>query len=347
MKRSTTISPSIQKKIALFRSYFSGLPNEYGIRDPKSDRQFQVKRPVTDRVLLGHLQGKHHYGVYLLNGSRTKAIVADFDKPDPIRVIEFFNTAHRYDLSASIEKSKSKGYHVWIFFETASVAAYKARLVVRHMLKEIENPNVEIFPKHDRLDNQITSGNYILAPLFGGLVLRGKTVFVDPATMKPYSDQWEYLSAIRRVPESVLEDVIEINQLGEPSLETETNIETPTPGKNVFGLPVCAQKMLQAGVSHHQRVSCFRLAVHLKRIGLSYDMAVATLKIWSQQNRPASGKQVITNTEITTQTSYAFTKGYSGYGCGSEAVDPYCDPSCPVNKYRKRVCSKHDSTPFN
>jgi len=76
MKRTNSFSRPTQMKIALFRSLFSGLPNAHGIRDPKTGRQFQFKRPVTDQVVFNHLKGKEHYGVYLLNGARTKAVVA-------------------------------------------------------------------------------------------------------------------------------------------------------------------------------------------------------------------------------------------------------------------------------
>ena len=104
---------------------------------------------------------------------------------------------------------------------------------------------------------------------------------------------------------------------------------------NRFSLPVCAQKMLREGVTHHQRVSCYRLAVHLKRIGLPYDVAIAALKVWSRKNNPREGKQVITEREIVEQTSYAFNKDYRGYGCNSEAVTPFCQAECPVNRLKE------------
>ena len=334
MKRTKYFSRSTHVKIALFRSFFSGLPHAYGVRDPKSDRQFQVKRPVTDHVLFEHLKGRYHYGVYLLKGGRTKAVVADFDDPDPLPVIEFFNVAHHYGLSACIERSKSKGFHAWIFFETATVAAHKARLVVKHMLEEIENPDVEVFPKHDHLDVKIASGNYILTPLFGERVSMGKTVFIDPATLKPYPDQWEFLSQIQRVPESVLDDIIGINQLSIQAPSLKPNLEPTIHGANVFGLPACAQRMLQGGVSRYQRVSCFRLAVHLKRIGLSCDMAQAVLKLWAKKNKPTDQKGQITEKEILEQTVYAYSRPYRGYGCRSEAVLPYCNNSCWLRKSR-------------
>jgi hypothetical protein len=208
-------------------------------------------------------------------------------------------------------------------------------MVANHILSEIGTPDVELFPKQDRLNGQVTSGNYILAPLFGELVLQGKTVFVDPDTLTPYSNQWEFLSHIERVPESILDEVIEINELEVSEKTPQPKVKLPPAGENVFGLPICAQSMLRNGVSRYQRVSCFRLAVHLKRIGLSCDMAQAVLKLWAKKNRPVDQKRRITEKEIIEQTVYAYSKPYRGYGCRSKAVLPYCSESCQLQKNRK------------
>ena len=334
MRQSKPFSASTGKKIALFRYFFSGLSHVHGARDPESGHQFQVKRPVTEHVIFDHLKGKRHYGVYLLNSSRTTAVVADFDTPERLPIFEFVGAAHHYGLPTCIEMSKSKGFHVWIFLETAGVLAEKARMVVGHILEEIGRPDVEIFPKQHQLNGHVSSGNFILAPLFGKLVSKGKTVFVDPSTLAPYPDQWRFLSGISRVPESVLDDIIEINELGNPAPKLRQEIEKPSPQTNVFGLPLCAQKMLQEGVSQYQRVSCFRLAVHLKRIGLSCDMAQAVLKLWADHNRPTGHKRHLTEKEIMKQTVYAFEKHYRGYGCQSEAIKPFCHDACLVKKRR-------------
>jgi hypothetical protein len=90
--------------------------------------------------------------------------------------------------------------------------------------------------------------------------------------------------------------------------------------------------MLQDGVSQYQRVSCFRLAVHLKRLGLPQDVAASALKAWAQKNRPSAGKRIITDSEILEQISYAFGRNYRTYGCENEAVKPFCDPRCPVRR---------------
>ena len=71
-----------QQKITIFRSCFTGRDDIYGTYDPATSRAWQMKAPVTDKVLLRHLQGIQPYGVYLLCGDRTGAVVADFDEED-------------------------------------------------------------------------------------------------------------------------------------------------------------------------------------------------------------------------------------------------------------------------
>ena len=108
------------------------------------------------------------------------------------------------------------------------------------------------------------------------------------------------------------------------------------PKKNSWhALPICARKMLQDGVSENQRDSCFRLAVHFKRLGLPYDMAVAALRVWVLKNRPIHGKGILQDREIVSQSRDAYSKSYTSYGCGTAAINPFCEPSCPVNQWRK------------
>jgi hypothetical protein len=76
--------------------------------------------------------------------------------------------------------------------------------------------------------------------------------------------------------------------------------------------------------------------VHLKRIGLPYDVAIAALKVWARKNNPRDGKQIITESEIVKQTSDVFNKDYRSYGCDESAIAPFCQPDCPVlGKERK------------
>lgn len=333
MCRSNKNAKSTVEKLSLFGSFFTGLKNVYGTYDPASGCASQVKAPITDKVLLAHLTGRKPYGVYLLVKDRTRAIAVDFDTNNTLGPMDFVSRAKHYGISPYVERSKSKGYHVWIFFEENGVLALKARLVVHHILDEIDKPETEVFPKQDTLDKNVPFGNFVNAPLFGGLVPQGKTVFVDPTTFEMYPNQWDFLESVERVGEHILDDIIEINNLSIPQTEPRpSKSNSAKGGPSQFGLPACAQKMLKDGVVQFQRVSCFRLAVHLKRLGLPYDVTVAALKTWALKNRPTNGKGVIRESEILSQTSCAYEKSYVGYGCESAAIKPFCDPSCPVKQ---------------
>ncbi len=66
---------STDEKLRIYKSLFTGLKNVYGTYDTKTGRVRQEKTTVTDEVILAHLRGKQSYGVYLLTGERTSALV--------------------------------------------------------------------------------------------------------------------------------------------------------------------------------------------------------------------------------------------------------------------------------
>ncbi|MBU0717250.1 MAG: hypothetical protein KJ749_03300 [Planctomycetes bacterium] len=331
------------EKIRLFRECFAGLTHVYGTYDVRTGRVRQVKEPVTDRVILAHLQGAQSYGVYLLVKDRTRAIAADFDSDDLWAPMEFVAAARNYNLPAYLERSKAKGYHGWIFFEESGILAAKARLIVRHLLDEIEHPDTEVFPKQDALDPNVTYGNFINAPLFGALVPQGRTVFVDPREpTKPHPDQWDLLRNIERVTEPHLDEAIQVNALELPAGRSAIPASTPSRARHSFGLPPCARTMLAHGVTANQRVACFRLAVNLKKVGLPLNSALAVLAEWADRNEPAGDRRVITAAEIVEQATCAYAGPYRSCGCEDPAVTPHCDPSCPVRNGRRRGQASRD-----
>ena len=326
-------SRSTAEKLALFRACFSGLDHVYGTYDPQTGRSRQVKQPVTEQVLLRHLQGRRPFGVYLLVGDRTGAVVADFDRKDVEPPLRFLRCAHGIGITSYLERSKSKGWHAWIFLQSPGVTAAKARAVVRWILAEINASDTEVFPKQDRLDGRNHFGNFVNAPLFGALVPQNRTVFVNPEDdLKPWPDQWTVLENITSVGESTLDQITEakhISLLNQPS-PGGTSVPSRISTHSTYGLPPCAQRMLAEGVTEHQRVACFRLALHLKKAGLSEEMARVCLRAWARKNRPPTGKRIITADEVDAQVQAAYRNDYRGCGCGEPAVQPYCVPTCPV-----------------
>lgn len=319
-------------KLALFRQRFSGLAHVYGTYDLRTGRAYQVKRPVTDDVLLHHLTGRQPYGVYLLCGERTRAAVVDIDRPEPGPALECLGQARHYGLPVYIERSKRKGWHLWLFAEESGVPAWKVRLIIRAVLNDIERPTLEVFPKQDRLAEGASYGNFLHAPLFGRFVPQGRTVFVSPElNLEPYDDQWQVLQDAQMLTESLLDKIIEINDL-QPSKQPPHGSPSGSLGLSdrTWGLPPCARRMLAEGVAENQRVAGFRLAVHLRKAGIPQDIALATLVAWSEKNRPRDGRRIVTPAELASQTNDAYAKPYRGCGCNSAAVLPFCDSRCPL-----------------
>ena len=330
----TSQARTTEQKLAIFRACFSGLAHVYGTYDPQTGHVWQVKQPVTDRVLLDHIEGRRPYGVYLLVGDRIRTLAVDFDDDDLQPPMEFVQSAAHYGIASYLERSKSKGYHAWVFFEREDTLAVRARLVVRYILTEVGRPHIEVFPKQDVLCGDGSYGNFINAPLFGRLVARGRTVFLDPANPnRLHPDQWGLLEHVHRVPARLLDEIIEINGLV-PTHPSAIPAHAPLPGecRRTFGLLPCAIRMLAEGVIANQRVACFRLAVQLRRTGLPRDMAVVVLTAWARKNRPLEGRRVITGEEIAKQVYSAYRADYDGFGCETEAVAPYCDARCPLRR---------------
>ncbi len=322
------------EKLKLFHSFFSGLAHVYGTYDPNTGRVRQVKEPVTDRVLLAHLRGEQPYGVYLLMDDRTRAVVVDFDDDDLLPAESFVVAAEARGISAYVERSKSKGYHVWIFFEEVGVLCARARTLARELLEEIGKRDTEIFPKQDRLDSATAYGNFINAPLFGRLVPKGRCVFLNPADhMRPYADQWELLATVRRVAGEELESIFAkaSPRPRDAAPGMAVNERVPDNSGRAFGLPPCAQTMLRAGVDGYQRVTCFRLAVHLKLAGIPQDLAGVLLKAWAVKNHPPA-RQIITPMEVDEQVGDAYANTYRSCGCEDPRIKAYCDPVCPLRR---------------
>jgi len=325
---------STDDKIHLFASFFQGLRTAYGTYDPETGKHWLVKKRVSKMTIYHHLKGIQPYGFYPLFESNTRVGVVDFDQQDPGPPIQYISQARHHGMTAYLERSKSKGFHVWVFFPKVGVPAIKVRMVLQFLLDEIEHSNVEIFPKQDGIYSNNTFGNFINAPFFGRFVADGKTVFIRPnGNLEPYADQWEILESVQRIPENQLDSIIDINSLGQKQVN---NVDTNISVRNSrYGLPICIQRILEEGVTFDQRIACFRVAVHFRRIGLPYELSVAALSQWSNRNKPIEDKRIITLNEIEEQAMWAYKKNYSGYGCHEPVIRAFCDPMCLVSSRRQ------------
>ncbi len=336
---------SIKEIVKVMRKLFVIRFDAYGTRALDRDVIWQVKRPLTDAILLAHLHGITPVGTYSLSlDGAIKWVCIDLDHEDYGQVRELKMRCQHYNLPTYIEKSKSRGYHVWGFHQHP-IPAYKARAVFKNILFDMDMQATELFPKQDRPRNN-GFGNFVWLPLFGylknnGLARQGRTVFVDDHNI-PYPDQFRVLSSVQTISEGKLDDIIEINDLAADgttdegdTLEGRRGPESSASHKahkdDHFFAPPCLRRILGAGIAEGLRNEAgFRLAILLLRTGIPDDLAWVMLGHWNKKNRPPLPAE---------ELEKAFHQGYSGqyksYGCHRLAA--FCSERCPIFKYRKKV----------
>jgi superfamily II DNA or RNA helicase len=178
--------------------------------------------PVTDEVIRCHLSGQDGngweftMGVYpMLLDETCFFVAADFDKATwQEDAAAFIQTCHAMNLPAALERSRSgNGAHVWLFFNEAIPAALARKLGSYVLTETMEGrPDVGLdsydrfFPNQDTLP-QGGFGSLIALPLQRKPRQVGNSVFLDNS-LSPYDDQWAFLSGIRRIGRSEVEEFV-------------------------------------------------------------------------------------------------------------------------------------------
>jgi len=164
--------------------------------------------PLTDDVLLAHVRGEQTVGIYpLLPGDRCTLLACDFDKGTwALDALAYLDACHANGVPAVLERSRSgDGAHVWVFFD-GTVPAAQARAMGASLLRQAMTARAELdlasydrlFPSQDFLP-KAGFGNLIALPLQGECARRSTTVFLDPTSLKPWADQWAFLSSAARL----------------------------------------------------------------------------------------------------------------------------------------------------
>lgn len=163
---------------------------------------------LTPDVVDQHLRGEVHIGLYPLGDDDTCWwVAADFDKEAAmLDALAYLKAARAYNVPAALEVSQSgRGAHVWIFFAQATSAATARRIATSLLGEAFQLRGSMHLSSYDRLfpSQDIHTGrgvgNLIAAPLNGKRRQHGTTLFLDPATLEPFDDQWGYLSSIARL----------------------------------------------------------------------------------------------------------------------------------------------------
>ena len=151
-----------------FIDLFRGRGDCYG-----SDHGSCVRAPLNRDVFTAHLDGGPSIGVYpaVPMGSRPAICVwgcTDIDVEDLGAARLMQRTLMAGGVHAWVERSRSKGYHVWVFVDHPVAAEDMRRmLLVAHQVADY--PAREVNPKQS--DVSVSKvGNYVRLPYPGGLV---------------------------------------------------------------------------------------------------------------------------------------------------------------------------------
>ena len=306
--------------VTIFKDLFKGRTDVYGIN------QFCLKEEPTSKIYSGHLSGVKRIGIYpILQDNTTNWLAIDIDDGDFDKALRFKKRSAHYDMHSYIERSKSKGYHVWTFFEKP-IPAVDARLIAEFLSEEAEF-KAEIFPKQDEITERNPFGNFIFLPLFGPDARNDKTIFVTDEN-KTFIKNPDGLSRIKKTPVAVVNDIIATNNLiRKESFYAKEDSDVVESAKISKGILPCIEKIKEGKMKNGDgRNECsFRLAIFYKERGMSKEEVSLLLLKWDSLNKDELGPHEITNT-----IESVFRGRYKSYGCDSALIQKFCDKeNCP------------------
>ncbi len=312
------------KRLRLFRLLFVARTDAYAISD--GERIVAVRKRLSDEVLAAHLAGEYRVGTYLVErNGRTPFLVFDVDSPKRKIVRKILKRLRRMNVSAYVEKSKSRGFHIWVFFDKPLRAA-KARAFARLVLRGLEDSKIEIFPKQDKVTGD-GLGNCIWLPLFGPYAAKGRTIFVD-REFATVEKQWSFVQGIRRVPRRTVINACKHAKRSPIFRFPRTNRRAKS---SAPALANCAQSILLKGVEEdHRNTALFTLAKHLRNAGLERSHVEDLVRSANERCNPPLDEQ-----EITSITKSVFSHEYTSLGCEDPFVASLCGDRCPVKRARR------------
>lgn len=198
----SNINPPISEQVKILHNLYYGRTDAYGLE--VNGNFICVHKPLTDKLIELHLNGEERVGSYPIDDAgNVRWAVTDIDEVDEYKnpntrkakenAVKVYAALVENKLAPYLESSKSKGFHIWLFFNEA-IPAKIVRKVLKKILKDL-GLAYEVFPKQDQVTSDNGVGNFVFLPLNGKLVKAGKNLFLD-SNFEPYSDQWEYLKSI-------------------------------------------------------------------------------------------------------------------------------------------------------
>jgi hypothetical protein len=300
-----------------FYDLFQGRTDAYGTL-----KGGVVREELTKYEYESHLAGNYSIGVFpMMDDNRVWFGAIDLDEPN-------FKLAHLLQRmllgEAFIERSRSGNAHVWVFFD-APCPAWAVRAVLRNATEAVGRPEVEVFPKQDRLREGMV-GNYINLPYFGEdrpFVEVEEETSTAVAYLSHYGIDRAYHA--RQEPDEWVKRARLVG--GKPPEEREATAEWGTQPV----LHECAayiienreKNPLQRGSRH---VVLFNVAKQL----LNWrEVSQTEAYRWLQDLNDAA-EAPVAETELRRLFDNAREGRWTSTGCDEPQMLPYVHPDCPI-----------------
>jgi hypothetical protein len=171
----------------LFANLFRGRGDVYGHEEGRC-----VKEPLTHEVFQRHLDGVEAIGVYPMVPINNIYHVAwgcsDIDIEDYAGAKKIQSALQAVNVPSFIERSRSKGYHVWVFADRPVPASAMRRMFLcAHQVAEY--PAREVNPKQETLASG-QYGNYVRLPYYKALDMSDshRRILDDTGTALPLAE---------------------------------------------------------------------------------------------------------------------------------------------------------------
>ena len=313
-----------------FIELFTGRSDAHGLGIGRIEKHPDSPIPVELYQL--HLKGEGSgLGIFPLRDDGTVLFTAiDLDQPD-------FDTAKLLsDMlpgTTWIEKSRSGNAHIWAFF-SEPVEGWIPRGIMKFALDAIGRPEVEVFPKQDRLLEGMV-GNYINLPLHGDDRPIIKVPESDGATGYEYPRaEWiEEAYETRNDPEEWRVRAL--------ALGIQPPEERPTSGREQGDLGFlhdCAMSIYKNReenpvVEGHRNAVYFHFTTQLLNYKeMTEPEARELLHELNEAADPPAPER-----EVDRIFNNARSGGFTGTGCDDPLMAPYVLPTCPIAHPEKKA----------
>ena len=297
-------------KKEILKKFFIPVPAHFTFWSPKGG-YFQTRhqhRKITDEEINLHIEGKQGLTISpFIDDTRVLFGSIDVDVQDFNLVRTIVHRLEEFNLRGNLFKSKSKGYHLYIFPREpipAKTMIYTLKRVVTDDIARRDNKiAVEIFPKQERKTEK--GGSKVNLPLFG-----------DERQQLPLDGE-----TIREVTISVND----INSFKQPPSRGKMK-KGSVLFKNDDSTYPCIKKILQGVEKGSRNVSCLELCRFWVSKGYRSGDIKILLEEWNNKNFPPLSE----NEMKSTLNSIDRDKCKRAPNCNEPLVKRFCDREhCP------------------